>query len=344
MKEIFSCLLASSIAFFTMSEDRVRFGDTVASLPKSLTEVLAGINLPDPTGAMGRNRKGYITVRFQMGLHHLANHAIATKNRETLEKFVQAVEYSFAHQTAQGDFDFIVSDRFGGQLKPSAADRASAVAFFLSSAASGLYAVHTSTWTQETAELRPLMERLKKIELQLPSALAYLSRQREVLEHADAKAPNRLLINALAFAALGKLTENTEAMEISRRFMESALKQVHPDGYFIEGGGYDSSYNGVGTATAFRLAAIISSEPLKKTAESALAWQRTRITAEGVILTEGNTRVHPGGESFFGKQKTVDAPHTVEALAWSSVLRGNKEDEAVGRRICLYYKQHSDKR
>lgn len=327
-----------------MGEQDVRLGDKVASLPISITANLAGINQPDQQGALGRNKKTYIHVRFQMGVHHLANYALAAKTPDALEKFVRAIEYAFAHQTDQGDFEFVMPASLAKQHALNEADRASATAFFLSSSVYGLYAIRTSTWAQQTPELRPLITRLTQIERKLPSSLAYLSRQRAILERADQQAPNRLLINALAFVALGKILGNQEAVDLGRHFSNLASQQIHASGYFIEGGGYDSSYNGVSTATAFRLAALEPSDSLRTSAERAMAWQVTRITPEGEIMMDGNTRVHTNGETFFGQRKTMDVPHTLEALAWSSIGSGGPKHEALATKVYTFYKQKAEKR
>lgn len=81
------------------------YGDTIAQLPTAITQVLAQPYRPNGKGAMGRNQPGYFQVRFQMGLHHLAHHAIAAQSATALTQFVSALEYAFAHQTRDGNFE-----------------------------------------------------------------------------------------------------------------------------------------------------------------------------------------------------------------------------------------------
>ncbi len=314
-----------------------RYGDTIALLPASITQVLAQHYRSNGKGAMGRNQPGYFHVRFQMGLHHLAHHAIAAQSAIALTQFVSALKYAFDHQTRDGNFELIIPPELSEQGQPSSPDLASGVAFFMSSAGSGLLAIQTSVWADKTIDLKPLLERLSVIEKRLAPTLQYLFEQRHLLEAADQRAPNRLLINATALMTLGQLLRDVEACNEARRLIAIATNQIHADGYFIEGGGYDSSYNGVATATLLRLAIMENSAQLQGIALRALDWQLTRISDHGEILTDGNTRVHANGEAFLGRPKDVDVAHTLEALALASVDRADRRYINIAEQVYRYY-------
>ena len=315
------------------------YGDTIALLPVSITQVLAQHYRPNGKGAMGRNQPSYFHVRFQMGLHHLAHHAIAAQSATALTQFVSALEYAFDRQNRDGNFELIIPPELSEQGQPSPTDLASGVAFFLSSAGSGLLAIQTSAWAEKAIDLKPLLERISAIEQRLVPTLRYLFEQRHLLEAADQRAPNRLLINATALMTLGQLLRDVEACNEARRLIAIATNQIHADGYFVEGGGYDSSYNGVATATLLRLAIMENSAQLRGIAQRALNWQLTRISDRGEILTDGNARVHTNGEAFLGRPKDVDVAHTLEALALASLDRSGERYIHIAEQVYRYYQQ-----
>jgi len=333
-----ACALAPILAFSTLhGEEAISYEDTIARLPTEITLVLAKHHLPDASGAMGRNRKAYFHVRFQMGVHHLASHAIATQDPAVLDQFVKALEYAFARQNSDGTFALAIPEKLASQGSPGPTDLASGIAFFLSSAGTGLYALETSTWVRESADLQGLRERCEAIKSQLPATLERLRGEEERLKTADRLAANRLLFNAAALISCGKLVDSPESIEMGERFLDLATAQIHEDGYFIEGGGTDTSYNGVAAAIAIRLALLTDSASLRTSALRAIDWQCRRIAESGEISMEGNTRVRPGGESFLNREKDVDVGNTLEALALAATVEDDDSKLTLAGKVYEFY-------
>ncbi len=326
------------LSIHVASAMETKLGDRLMALSPEMARSLAEQVAPDGDGAIGRNRVSYFHVRFQSNLQRLADYAIAGKSIDALEKFAIASEYAMRHQTVDGAFEVVIPAALLRERPPTDSDLASGVAFFAAGAGAGLYAIKTSSWAQQTEDARPIIERLAVIEAKLRPTLDYLIKHRVALERADRRAPNRLLFDSMAFFTLGRLLGSEEASAIGRQFLSLATEQVHADGYFLEGGGYDSSYNAVATALAFRLLMIEPSESLEEICENAIQWQISRITERGEILTEGNTRVHPGGEKFLGAEKTLDVAYTLEALSLSSLHSGNDEDTDIAALIRGFYR------
>lgn len=317
------------------------YGDRVGKLPHDVTAQLAKANAPDASGAIGRNRKGYFHVRFQLGMHHVADHALATKQVDAVDRFLTAVEYSLQRQLPSGDFELVVPNELRDQGKPSIADRASGVAFFASSLGLGLHALETNDWFQTSPDCKRLRSRLSTIKPRLRITLSFLIEHERYLEAADQQAPNRLLFDAIAYITLGKLLNDDAAAKIGSTFVDKALDQINPiDGYFVEGGGFDSSYNGVATALAIRLLMLEHrNDKLESICLRAIRWQKDRIFTSGEISTEGNSRVRPGksGESFLGREKDVDVGHTVEALMLASHQFSSREYIELATLVVEYY-------
>ena len=170
--------------------------------------------------------------------------------------------------------------------------------------------------------------------------LAYLLQHEDLLKKIDAHAPNRLLFDALAFCSLGKLLDDRRSLDVASSFVSKAMNFIHGDGYVIEGGPHDSSYNGVASALAFRLATMGKREPLGKIATDAIRWQTGRISTTGEISTVGNTPVgRNSNEEFPGRKKDVDVTHTVETLILATLYSGVPNHAKMARTVISHYER-----
>lgn len=302
----------------------------------ALAERLASRHRPAEDGALGRNREAYFHARFQMGVHQLATAAVLHHDPRPAEAALRAIAYGLDQQSPDGGFRVEVPARLRQGTPPRAADLASGSAFFLASAGPALLVLESPA-----AQARlpaAVKQQARALHPKLEKSLGYLRAHQSVLMRADAHAPNRLLFDALALHSLGLLLSDGSAMQDAHAFTRAALALQHPDGYFIEGGGSDSSYNGVAIAVGYRLLAL---DPGNRALALALArasdWQLTRIGADGEISVAGNTRVFPGGESFLGKAKGVDVAHTVEGLMLAAAARGDDCLLDGARRVARFY-------
>ncbi len=311
--------------------------NAMTRLPENLLAFFAKAQVPDTKGAVGRNREQYIHARFQYRIHHLADYAVRKQNAEAARYFIQAVEYGFQHQLDDGGFELKIPDDMKGK-SATRGDLASGAAFFLASAGSGALSLRQSSWFQTSDETAPLRKRLDKFGEPMKRGAKFLSKEQETIAQYDATAPNRLMIDALAFQSLGVLFSDSDLIENADRFLARALEQQQEDGYFIEGGGFDSSYNGVSVAVGYRLALFRPNDAaLRDALEKAIRWQETRVLDTGEIITEGNSRVFDGGESFLGKEKTVDVSHTVEAFALAYAFTRESHYLARAQMIAIFY-------
>ncbi len=118
------------------------------------------------------------------------------------------------------------------------------------------------------------------------------------------------------------------------------MNLVDEDGYFIEGGGFDSSYNGVATSLGFQLAMVGFEDSLGSISNKAIQWQAGRIKPDGEVSTKGNSRVSPQSkERFLGRKKEVDAGHTVEAFLFAALYLQQNEYNKLARNVLRYYLQ-----
>ncbi len=281
----------------------------------------------DAEGALGRNQGGYFHVRFQLGMTSLSDYAVVTERTDVIGEYLQTLEYAFAHQLESGDFDIVVPQELQNNpsyVAPTEEDLLSGVAFFGSSLGLSLVTLNSSTWFMQTAENEAYRSELATYLPQITALLNHLMSKKETLSTYDAEAPNRLLFDALAFYSLGVYLNHQSAKQTGQDFMNQALNRIdQSEGYFIEGGGWDSSYNGVAIKLAMELLSIMDGEQtlaLESAIISATKWQISRIGDDGEISSEGNTRVFPGGELFIGEEKNIDYAKTVKALLYFGLL------------------------
>ncbi len=316
----------------------------IYKMPGDLVELFAKAQKPNRDGAIGRNRKQYIHVRFQYRAHHLADYAVRNSKMQVTQYFIKSLEYAFEHQCKDGGFALHIPTEQKGAKPPSRGDLASGTAFFLASAASGVLSLEQSPWFQKSPELKRARRRLEELRDDLGKAADFLLGEEETLGQYDAKAPNRLFIDALAYQALGLYLERPNLIEAGHSFAQRALAQQDGAGYFIEGGGYDSSYNGVSVAVGFRLLLFQpENNTLKVALEKAVRWEESRILDTGEVSMAGNRRVFVGGESFLGKEKRIDVLHVVEGFALASVVTKEKRYLETAHKILRFYTQAAKK-
>ncbi len=315
------------------------FHGLIDSLPDAVIEGL--VKEPDVNGALGRNRAGYFHVRFQMDIGFLASYAVKFNSDDALEDFLRAVEYSFNRQKAAGDFELVIPAGLQSLGPPSEADLASGTSFFLSALGSSLALLHQSAWftSRPTDNIKI---RLNDLTPKFQQAVAYLKTQTDVLKKYDDKAPNRLLFDALAFYGMGTYLNDAEVKQIGMDFMELALSKQDKAGFFTEGGGFDSSYNGVSIRLGVSLLGILSPREaiypaMQKALSCGVQWQASRVLSSGEISLEGNTRVYPGGEEFLGDEKQIAWIDTFLAFYFTYSISGEKRYELLANKVRDFY-------
>lgn len=315
------------------------FGTLINQLP---TDVIVGLaKEPTAEGALGRNKDGYFHVRFQMDISFLASYATRFGSEEALSKFVLSTEYCFARQKPAGDFDLVIPANLLYLGQPSNGDLSSGISFFMSALGQSLVLLQQSDWYKA----RPgdqLSTRLNNLRPKFQLGLNYLKTQKDVLKAYDIDAPNRLFFDAMAFYAMGTYLNDSQAKAMGIEFIELALTQQKAAGYYTEGGGFDSSYNGVSIRLAMTLLGILPTqeavfERLRKSVSCSVQWQASRILASGEISLQGNTRVYPGGEQFLGQEKTIAWIDTLLGFYFTNTFSSEESYLTLARKVQAFY-------
>lgn len=248
----------SSLPTANCNENLLSKVSSYETLTKQLpTDVIDGLTKePTAEGALGRNRDGYFHVRFQVDIAFLASYAVRLNSDAALAKFILAAEYSFARQKPAGDFELVIPSNLAYLGQPTNGDLSSGISFFTAALGQSLVLLQQSTWYKN----RPadqLATRLNNLTAKFQLGLTYLKTQAEILKLYDADAPNRLLFDAVAFYLMGSFLNDAQAKAIGVEYKELALAQQNAAGFYTEGGGFDSSYNGVSIRLALVLLGIL---------------------------------------------------------------------------------------
>lgn len=316
------------------------YNNVISSIATSSLE--AALTVPNVEGAIGRNQEDYFHVRFQTGINTLSDYAIATESMKALEATILTIEYAFQYQQEVGDFAVNVPAELAYFGAPNDADLASGTAFFGSSLGLTLLSLSQSKWFTTSTMTSQRRALLASYDTHFQKMLDYLKRSKTLLFTADQAAPNRLLFNAVAFQALGTYLADQEAIDIAEEFLLDALSyQDDSLGYFIEGGGWDSSYNGVALQLGLELFMILDDSSirtqLKEALQKSAQWQLSRILTSGEIDQEGNTRVFDGGESFLGTEKEIDYAKRAKSFIYLSILADNIALKEIAYKILSFY-------
>ena len=293
--------------------------------PSELAAIAAPGAAIDDRGLIGKNRQyGFmVSPRLQLGAGaalrvgvHKADTALARAGFRAIEAGTAAIDENGAVISKKPPDAHATAGLSEG-------DKASAAAFFLSDACSGMLALGAAVNAGSIAD----KQRRDNVFAKLGRAARWLTSQIAALQRVDKAAPNRLLFDALAFQACGKLVGDVKVQAAADSFVTMALAHAREDGVFIEKGGSDTTYQAV--AVRLSLDLLLTGYSADNLKELDHAWQRgatwlgTRILPDGRIDSAGNTRTCSGGESFLGAEKKVWPPSVYGALVYAGELRGD---------------------
>ena len=276
-------------------------------MPESLLAFCGGA-VPDDKGLVGANRSGFTWSANQRGATLRLAVAAARGDERLADACWRAVDVTFQHQAAEGNFG----------------DPAESCAFWLCELGRTLLVIQESPLSEHCKE------RISELKPKLARAAQWLVTQRE-----DASTPNRLFFDAEAFGFSGILLGDQSLQALGRELLDLGLKLYRDsDGVFLEHGGHDSSYQAVCLLRLQEILLHMPDERLAPAIQKGVQWELSRIGADGSVSFEGNTRVHPGGETHLGRQKVVDLLTINLALLYYHERTGDPEALAAVERVC----------
>jgi len=296
--------------------------ELLRKMPVEQLSRIAFIGLPDAKGLVGRNRDGWLHARMQAsGAFYLAA-AAALANPKAIDDAWRTVDATFEHQTAEGNFQ---AGAFLGNL-PTASDDLVGVSFYLADLCHALLVVQNCQLADS------YRARIEKLTPKVQRAARWLSKGKDTLEEFNADAPDRLFVDAQAFALAGLFLKDDELRGLGKHFLDLGLKHVRKDGVIVEKDGHDSSYQASSLVRMQVYSIYVPNEQLSAAIDRAAAWELGRIKPNGEVDVTGNTRTGLGQEKFLGRDKNVNYPDVVLALFYYGVRTGNQDYISAAQR------------
>ena len=318
-----------------MADDSI--WQVISANPSLMRYYSRSVSVDRNNGAVGLNQKEYISVGLQRHSSELIAYGILTKDTGLIDTGIKVLEYAFDYQQPDGSF----------RTTPKSLTTGSAAqdgAFFYYDLGYSMLLLKDSQWFQTASETESLRSRADNLQDPAKTSLTWLVGREPVLIEKDRSGTNRLFYDANAYYLVGKATGRSDALKLGESFARRALQQQASEGFFVERGGYDSSYNAVSLRQAILLYTNLKSDAtslkqdLGKAIEKSVAWQLTRIAPTGEVLTEGNTRIKPIGEQYTltGTVKKVDYKEVVLALDYYAKLSGDAVAQDAANRVRNY--------
>jgi hypothetical protein len=284
-------------------------------MPPGVLDRIARGGRPDGAGAVGHNQASWMGAQYQRSAALYLMDAVSRGDRRGADDAWRAVDFAFAHQDDSGGF----GSRNESGAPSAMKDLYSDTAFWLAQLAQAVLVVRASPMAGV------FHDRIESLIPGLRRAATFLSQGEGTLTLREAAATNRYFIDALAFelSGLALAPADPELLRRGAYFVDLGLKKQHPEGFFEEAGGADSSYNAVSILMLQIHDLYFPSARSADALASAVRWQLGRIDASGEIEVEGNARTGLGQEHYFGKAKAINYPEVTLALLYYGTRRAD---------------------
>lgn len=294
-------------------------------------------SLVDETGAVGTNKDGFDEVSQQGEAHWQIKNAFVKADPAYITRASTAFVYAFDRQNVAGYFNN------GLGYAPTVAIEADT--FFMNAFMTSYYLIAGEP------SLASVKTSYDAYAPKISASFAWLEANKSYVYDAGSDTPNRLLFAAVAFYLGGRYLSSETYKSTGEDLAVEAVGMQHVDGYFLEKGGYDSSYQAV---NLFNLCFLYLHSTdtslrglLKTYIESAVDWLITRISITGdnagEVSTEGNSRTGPTAAEYIetGHYKAVNYGEVSLALYYSGFILGRSDLIQYGYLTQLYVYSNS---
>ena len=290
---------------------------------RELLSVKGALSVISSSGAIGYNKPGYIDIAIQREALWVLRYGMLIQSKDHVSRAVRAFEYGFNRQNPAGYFINTIG------ISPEIA--VGGDAFFMSAYCIAYFMLKNEpAYTEEFA-------RLEILKPKLILAMTWLDRNKATLLQQDDQTPNRLLFDATAFYLSSQITNHEDHKKLGEMFIAEALRAQVAEGYFIEKGGWDSSYQAVSMLNLCELYYDCNDESLKQVIIHSLGlaadWLISRIDENGVVSAVGNSRTGLGQEVHSGKEKEINLAEVAESLFGCGNILGDKLLTKVAEKV-----------
>ncbi|MCR0985554.1 hypothetical protein [Roseomonas populi] len=233
-------------------------------------------------------------------------------NRNDLAAHVfEQLDLVFQNRDEQDGFPYRQNGRFNERQRELA--RLLSVAFFMVELLQALHAARALPRRDGWAErLQPYVDRMR------PEAGMVVQKLDDIMVD-NLRAANRLML-LLRFATLAEATYQVSLESPRDVYIRGAVSLMTNDGYFLENGGGDVSYQGAGLLSALLLLLVRRIEVVETVTRKGLGWLEARISSEGHLQMEGSTRTAGQDRLADGMIKPPNIREIASALSLGATL------------------------
>jgi hypothetical protein len=304
-----------------LSQSSDRF--LVDKLNKNPKRMVSGIA---PDGAVGVNAEWekdlseHWFIELQRYGADLTQMGLAVKNNDLIEEGIRVLNCGFAHE-ADGSF-------------PGTGDPRHSISFFLEAASRSVILFQEAGDSIHLNELKNWKENIRKAAEWLITPNVFPRDRARTMDPYT----NRFFLCAAALGQAGEILDNSELKQAALVLAKAGLERQQSDGTNPERGGFDVSYQIVGTVFASRYLLVCGDSTvrakmrfmIRKTLEK----EKTALDENGNVSTAGSTRVTlEKGRN--GRPKTMDYKMLLQALIFWSDISGESSWRNIAGRVAI---------
>ena len=305
--------------------------ELLRAFPPRRLAALCAYDQPDAKGLTGSNRTNgsWLEAGPQRGSCRGVVAAVVAGDLAVADAAWRGIEVAFEHQREDGGFEAAI--RPNGQSARTGGAAVETAYFFLQELGRMILVIrqspHEAHFHQRIVALEPRIRR----------ACDFITAGYPTIIRNSSHAVNRIIIAAKAFGTCGLMLHDDKLIATSRKLIAHALTLRDKDGVFIENGGRDSSYNVVSIFYGQTLALHVPLPEFEAALPQAVAWQLTKIRANGEVDVTGNTRTGVGKEkSYTGQPKDVNYNEVVFALTYYGLAHHDQAALTAADRVFAF--------
>ena len=306
--------------------------ELLRAFPPRRLAALCAYDQPDAKGLTGSNRTNgsWLEAGPQRGSCRGVVAAVVAGDLAVADAAWRGIEVAFEHQREDGGFEAAI--RPNGQSARTGGAAVETAYFFLQELGRMILVIrqspHEAHFHQRIVALEPRIRR----------ACDFITAGYPTIIRNSSHAVNRIIIAAKAFGTCGLMLHDDKLIATSRKLIAHALTLRDKDGVFIENGGRDSSYNVVSIFYGQTLALHVPLPEFEAALPQAVAWQLTKIRANGEVDVTGNTRTGVGKEkSYTGQPKDVNYNEVVFALTYYGLAHQDQTTLTAADRVFAFF-------
>ena len=290
---------------------------------KSPKRMVSGV---DPDGAVGVNAEWekelskHWFIELQRFGADLIQMGLAAKNNDLIEEGIRVLNWGFAHE-ADGSF-------------PGTGDPHHSISFFLEAASRSVILFQEAGDYIHLNELKDWKENIRKAAEWLITPNVFPRDRARTMDPYT----HRFFLCAAALGQAGEILDNSELKHAALVLTKTGLEKQQSDGTNPEKGGFDVSYQIVGTVFASRYLLVCEdttvSTKMRLMIRKTLEKEKTAIDENGNVSTAGSTRVTlEKGRN--GRPKTMDYKMLLQALIFLSDISGESSWRDIAGRVAV---------